>query len=161
VLKHPACKADEDFLDFISRYIANEPGAHRIVALEPNLDQPLSKWFGNDVIFLEKLSHLQAYLRATSLVVSMRYHGVIFASICGLPTIGFSQSKIASLYTETGLQGDYLTSPIQIPAAIQKFSPPQFNGVHKPDLHASFIERIKHIEFLRLFATAGGTYECV
>jgi Polysaccharide pyruvyl transferase/Domain of unknown function (DUF4214) len=108
VLKYPDSLEDLRFLTQASSLILEESGRrHTVVAIEPVRDQPLEKYLPGRVHYLRSLSELNSFLNRATLVVSMRYHGSIFAALAGKVSIGYSQPKIRSLYDEMLIPGRY------------------------------------------------------
>lgn len=115
LLKHPANADDEAMLAAAEACIAEGRGRHVIVAIEPSMDRVLSDRFPQHRIeYVQALADLLALIRASSLVFSMRYHGIIFALMEGRRTMGASQVKIKDLLTEAGVPHGYLHSPTEL-----------------------------------------------
>jgi Polysaccharide pyruvyl transferase len=108
VLKYPDSLDDIRFLTQASKLILKESGCrHTVVAIEPVRDQPLEKYLPGRVHYVRDLTELSLFLKRATLVVSMRYHGSIFAALAGKVSIGFSQPKIRGLYDEMLVPGCY------------------------------------------------------
>jgi polysaccharide pyruvyl transferase WcaK-like protein len=108
VLKYPDSLDDIRFLTQASKLILKETGCrHTVVAIEPVRDQPLEKYLPGRVHYVRDLTELSLFLKRATLVVSMRYHGSIFAALAGKVSIGFSQPKIKGLYDEMLVPGCY------------------------------------------------------
>lgn len=127
ILKYPNSESDQDFLRQIKVYLDAAPAArHQILCIEPRLDKEIEAFFpGYRILYVSALSHLLAWIHAASVVVSMRYHGAIFAALAGCRFLGFSQEKIGALSSELGLPGAYATTPNELLAdlaSVLKFS---------------------------------------
>lgn len=112
ILKHPSNAEDEIFLNIVSRYLSKVSCSHSVnrnivVALEPDFDSVLEKWFPGRVNYVIQAKNLILMIKNARAVFTMRYHGAIFAALQGKPSFGFSQSKINALYSELGLPGRY------------------------------------------------------
>ncbi|WP_439890888.1 polysaccharide pyruvyl transferase family protein [Ralstonia sp. 25C] len=125
ILKYPANACDEALLRRISTYIQDHPTErHVVVALEPAMDEVLSAWLpGVPVIAMTSLSALMAQLRNTARVVSMRYHGAIFAALAGRYFVGCSQEKIRDLAAAWPSCGCYVEEPEALAARLSQQCP--------------------------------------
>lgn len=125
ILKYPANARDEAFLRRIGGYIQDHPTErHVVVAIEPAMDEVLSAWLpGVPVIATESLSELMAHLRNTGGVVSMRYHGAIFAALAGRYFVGCSQEKIRDLAAAYPSCGCYVEEPEALAARLAQQCP--------------------------------------
>lgn len=113
VLKYPSNPVDHDFLKIVSDLILSEvPSRHRIVAMEPALDSALEQYLPRSRIeYCTGLEAFDSAIRAATRVVTMRYHGLIFALLRERPALAFSQPKIRTLINELGGRGSYLDDP--------------------------------------------------
>jgi polysaccharide pyruvyl transferase WcaK-like protein len=110
ILKYPSSNNDIEMLNMIKKRITEDSDRlHQLVAIEPKLDKVLDEYFhGQEIIYLESLSELSAYINQSEVVGSMRYHGVIFSLLLKRTVYGFSQRKIKALFLDLGLSGGYL-----------------------------------------------------
>lgn len=109
ILKHPSSPADEVLLSEVERLINSSSKRHVIVAIEPHLDNVLSERFSKqEVLYVDSAVELLHLVRASGLVFSMRYHGIIFAVLENRRVIGASQSKIKELLTDANCGSGYL-----------------------------------------------------
>jgi hypothetical protein len=112
VLKHPISLEDEDLMQTFAAYLSTAPsGENHLVAIEPALDKVLERWFPGQIEYITSATRLAQCMKDAERVVSMRYHGAIFAGLTGKPSYGCSQEKIRALYAEAGLAGAYFTDP--------------------------------------------------
>lgn len=108
ILKYPASRKDIGFLTKVANLIqSQDTGRHSVVSIEPERDQALEQFLPGQVRYLSSLSDLRLSLERAKVVVSMRYHGCIFAALAGKPSIGYSQPKIKNLYAEVSIPGFY------------------------------------------------------
>jgi polysaccharide pyruvyl transferase WcaK-like protein len=108
VLKYPDSEEDADFLIKVANLIQEQTRVrHAIVGIEPGRDQVLEQFLPGKVQYLRSLSDLIPRLEQAGVVVSMRYHGCIFAALAGKPSVGYSQSKIKHLYADRLIPGFY------------------------------------------------------
>jgi polysaccharide pyruvyl transferase WcaK-like protein len=106
ILKYPASTQDGDFLRRTAELIQGQ-ARHTVVALEPVPDKALEEYLPGRVQYLRTLAALSPLVKRSSLVVSMRYHGAIFAALAGKPSLGYAQTKIKALYEEAGVPGQF------------------------------------------------------
>lgn len=108
ILKYPDSQKNADFLSAVADLIREQPRVrHTVVAIEPDRDQVLEQFLPGKIHYLRSLSDLAPSLESARVVVSMRYHGCIFAALAGKPSVGYSQSKIKHLYADKLIPGLY------------------------------------------------------
>ncbi|UBM09146.1 polysaccharide pyruvyl transferase family protein [Cupriavidus metallidurans] len=136
ILKYPANAADDAFLTWIASYIAERGHErHVVLAMEPALDKSLSELFSHvPVVLARSLTEQMTRIRSASRVVTMRYHGAIFAAHGGRYFHAFSQGKIRALTDMYPLLGDYVESTEALGNALA-------TPVVKADNRAFFVER--------------------
>jgi len=146
ILKYPNCNEDIMLLERISNIISKAPDANTIVAIEPKLDKVLKEYFGSKVFLLSHVNELQTYITNAEVVVSMRYHGAIFSALYNRPCVGASQPKIATLFDEMNLAGEYITSHVQLDEAIERqLCNKSYSSIMNQKLHDHFIETLRHL----------------
>ena len=115
VLKHPANPQEAQCLNKLSRVIDRTAElTHSIVAIEPRLDRQLEAYFPERVRYTNDIREIGPMMLQARNIVTMRYHGGIFAAMCGRPAYGYGQKKIKSLFSEIGIAGAYELSPEQL-----------------------------------------------
>lgn len=147
ILKHPSTPQDEALLDAFATYIAEQQAAaHQVVAIEPHLDQALEHWFAGRVAYITRAGDLSRRIRSSSRVVSMRFHGAVFAAIEGKPSLGCSQPKIAHLYEECSVVGQYFEQAAALIDGLSqnavgrqddRLSEPRYASAHLPQTNLS------------------------
>lgn len=114
ILKHPTSASDVAMLGTFSRHLLAGGGCHRVVAIEPHLDEELEAWFPGAVEYVTSARRLTHCIRESDHVVSMRYHGAIFSGLAGRASTGCSQPKLNHLYDEMAWVGRYESDPSEI-----------------------------------------------
>ena len=144
VLKHPTSPDDIRFLREAAGLIAASEGVrHEIIAIEPDKDRVLEQYFPGQVRYACELSVVAPCFRQARLVVTMRYHGAIFAALAGKPSLGYAQKKIGTLYAEMNLAGAYalpveeLAQRVATPAISRAPMPVALRKAHTAHLKAA------------------------
>ena len=147
ILKHPNTPDEISLLRSIGELIGKEgANRHTVVAVEPLLDRVLEEYFPFPIRFTTALADLIPLFERAPIVVSMRYHGAIFAAMAGKPCVGYAQKKIKDLYAETGLAGCYSPDAAELAAIIENAREAQGQGVAMAsDLTASFRAVLKKL----------------
>lgn len=110
ILKYPANNTDRNLINEAKRLAKNKIGGrHLFVAIEPRLDRDLIRFFSVDqLIFVVTAIDLFGLIRSAKVVLSMRYHGVIFSLLANKLVYGMSQRKSSALFTECAFNGGYI-----------------------------------------------------
>lgn len=112
VLKHPTNVEETRVLRQLAGILSDATErTHLVIAIEPHLDRALEEFFPGQVHYANDLTSIAACFEQARLVITMRYHGAIFAAMAGRPSIGYAQEKIRALYSEVGAEGDYDLAP--------------------------------------------------
>lgn len=107
ILKASANSQDEAILTEIRAVIDSSTAKHIVVSIEPALDAALDTQFP-EIRHLSQLADLLGAINRAELVVSMRYHGAIFAALQGRRIAACSQSKIRDLLGDAGVPEGYI-----------------------------------------------------
>jgi polysaccharide pyruvyl transferase WcaK-like protein len=121
VLKHPTNVEETRVLRQLVGVLADATErTHLVIAIEPHLDRALEEFFPGQVHYASDLTSIAPCFEQASLVITMRYHGAIFATMAGRPSIGYAQEKIRALYSEVGAEGDYDLTPTALRTRIRQ-----------------------------------------
>ena len=125
VLKHASNEADEALLAECESLLSQPDHLQdEVLAIEPHLDATLTMRFANRIRMISDASELVGAVRTANRVVTMRYHGAIYAALANRPFIGCSQPKIQGL-TELGSGiGSFANGPQALRALLRQDAPP-------------------------------------
>jgi len=152
ILRSPVNDQEARLIKFVHDYIhSDDVRRHSIVVTEPALDAQLLQLMpGLQVHQPKNLRAFLHFIDRARFIFSMRYHGVIFATLAGKVAYGLSQkSKMECLYTECGLPGCYVNDIDQLARLIENRNAQHsaVNLAHSRNfIRIEFVDQMKVIE---------------
>lgn len=147
IVKYPTSIEDEMTINEIVEKTISNPNLNMVVGIEPELDSVLLKKFGSKILLTRDLNQLNNMIDESDIVVSMRYHGSIFACLRGKPSIGTSQRKLYYLYNECNISGEYIDNFLFID---QKINDNTSNSYKSTENNTKVIKHIYNCFFMTI-----------